>query len=66
MSSDDYIAVIEGKHEKCTVEHRFTGGGLIERVGIFPSMKEAMIAAATYMREADYPIEYGIHFFPLK
>lgn len=64
MSSDDVIVVRESKKRDYTVTHTSIEGAVIEDVGDFPSLRDAMLAANKYSRESDFAPEYGIRFVP--
>ena len=64
MSSDDYIEVRENEQGEYDVSNKFVDGGLIEKIGHFTNLRDAMISAEDYQRKAEVPTEYGITFLP--
>ena len=64
MSSDDQIIVREDKNRKYDVSNNFIEGGIIEKIGHFTNLREAMCAAEDYQKNAEVPVEYGITFIP--
>jgi len=63
MSSDDFIRIQETKNRKYDVTHEGVNGGLIEKIGTFSTLREAMIEADAFDCD-NMPTEYGIKFCP--
>lgn len=67
MSADNYIHVKEIKQGEYLVRHMdASSGDIIETIGTFPNLSDAMKAANKFEQEAEYGVEYGIRFSPLK
>jgi hypothetical protein len=68
MSANDYIKIEKVAENSFVVSHRDSDtDGLIEKIGDFLDVEIALEEAEKYMREAEYPVEYGIRFVvPIK
>ena len=63
MSSDDYTEILEDENRKYHVNEKWSEGGIIKSVGVFSTLREAMIAAEESEQD-EMPTEYGIKFIP--
>ena len=63
MSSDDQIIVRENENHEYDVSNNFIDGGLIEKIGHFTNLREALCAAEDYQKNTEVPVEYGIAFY---
>ena len=64
MSADNFIEVRETKERTYTVREMSATGGVLEEIGGFSNLREAMCAAEDYSKETMYGVEYGIQFVP--
>ncbi|PIQ69147.1 MAG: hypothetical protein COV91_00370 [Candidatus Taylorbacteria bacterium CG11_big_fil_rev_8_21_14_0_20_46_11] len=63
MSANNYILVKEKASDAYEVSERdFEGGMIIEDVGVFKTLRNAMRGAEKHISESEEGIEYGIRF----
>lgn len=67
MSANNYILIKEVSPEKYDVSERDYGSdGQIQALGIFDSMRLAVIRAEDHIQKTEYGVEYGISFILTK